>query len=257
MQDASERQALLNHTFYDTPLPNQIIFSGDATTFTVNLVRKLDTYGHISIDKTAIAMLLEALQSQLGIDQQQKIESFIDCIEENTHSSSVTLSIPDLPEPQNVEAREHIFISYASADRISFVDRLAKDLANVGYKVWVDNLDTKYGGIVGGMSWQQELANALNYSALVIFVITPDSIRSQWVQAELKRASESKRPIIGVIARPLMTKDDRDLFGNFHVGKQPFSDLHYRDFIKRGYDRGMHLLKSDIRKHFPNVSSEL
>lgn len=249
MQDAGMRQVILQPALYDTPLLNQIVFTGNASTFTVTLVQRLDKYGRVTKDKTAITAVLEALQGHVGWDQQEEIDALIDCAETGTGKGGATETIPDLPVPTNEKAKEHIFISYSSSDRVSFVDRLAKDLSEDGHKIWVDNLDEKYGGIIAGKPWQQELGNALNRAKMLIFVITPDSLRSVWVKAELKRAGEVGIPVIGVIARPLSTESDKALLTGIKVGSQQFSDLHYRDFTAMGYNRGITILKQDILKH--------
>lgn len=74
--------------------------------------------------------------------------------------------MPDLPATNNAAASEHLFISYSSADWVSFVDRLAQDLNDAGHSLWIDNLDARYDGILAGQPWQQELANALNRAEL-------------------------------------------------------------------------------------------
>jgi hypothetical protein len=250
MQNEGMRQAILQPALYDTPLLNQIVFSGDANTFTVMLVRKLDTFGRVTKDKTAVTAVLEALQGHVGWDQQEEIKELITCAEAGSKVvKDDTDDVPDLPQPTNEAAREHIFISYSSADRVSFVDRLAKDLSDAGHKIWVDNLNKKYGGIIAGKPWQQELANTLNRARLVIFIITPDSIRSKWVKAELKRAGETDRSVISVVARPLKSVEDQRLLGSIKVGNQTLSGLHYRDFTVTGYADGLDALKNDIHAH--------
>ncbi len=247
MLDPNERQVILRPALYDTPLLNQIMFSGNANTFTVLLVTELDRYGRVTRDKTALTAVLEALQGHVGWDRQEKIKELIACAETGTDIPHVDVAaIPDLPQASNDVEKNHIFISYSSTDRVSFVDRLAGDLVAFGHTVWVDNLDEKYGGIVAGKPWQQELANALNHAKLVVFVITPDSIRSKWVKAELKRAGETGLRVIGVIARPLRSAEDRSLLGHIQVGVHTMNDLHYHDFTQIGYEAGLKALLKDV-----------
>ena len=113
MQNEGMRQAVLQPALYDTPLLNQIVFSGDANTFTVMLVRKLDTFGRVTRDKTAITAVLEALQGHVGWDQQEEIKELIACAEAGSKVVKDDVDeVPDLPQPTNEAAREHIFISY-------------------------------------------------------------------------------------------------------------------------------------------------
>ena len=246
MQQEAMRQAILQPALYDTKLLNQIVFSGSADVFTVMLVSRLDMYGRVTKDKTAVTAVLEGLQGHVGWDQQEEIKALIECAEGSKKVVQDADSVPDLPAPTNEEAQEHLFISYSSVDRVSFVDRLAKDLNTAGHKVWVDNLDEKYGGIIGGQPWQQQLANALNRAKLVGFVITPDSVNSKWVKAEIKRAGLTNRPVIGVVARPLKTDEDKQALGAIKVGDKTMNDLHYRDFTATGYDAGLQKLLGDI-----------
>jgi TIR domain len=108
----------------------------------------------------------------------------------------------ELPAPTNLRSWDHIFISYWSNDRV-FVDYLANTLKTNGYPVWVDNLGPEFGGLRGGEEWQRALANAIHKAAVVVFVACPESLKSEWVNAEIRRALEEKRPLIPLIIRPL------------------------------------------------------
>ena len=93
-------------------------------------------------------------------------------------------------------------MSYWSSDR-AFVHHLASTLKTHGYPVWVDNLGPEYGGLRGGEKWQQALANAIHKAAVVVLAVCPESLKSDWVQAEIRRTLEEKRPLIPLIIRPL------------------------------------------------------
>ncbi|GEM_PF-2262330 len=251
MLDEGNRKSLITSAFFGTTLLHQINFAGNANTFTVLLVSKLVGFGTLDNGEFAITTLLRVIQNQLGSNQHQQIEELIVCIE--SEHRNMDEEVPDLPLAQNQVSRKHLFISYASVDRVSFVDRIASDLTEVGHLVWVDNLSSKYGGITGGKPWQQELADALNQAILVIFVITPDSLRSKWVRAELNRAGQIHRPVIGVVAHPITMSEDRKLLETIMIDDNPLTALQYRDFTELGYSKGFDLLKVDINRHINEI----
>ncbi len=150
-----------------------------------------------------------------------------------------------LPWPANTRADDHIFISYSSSDRVAIVDRLADDLNTAGFKVWVDNLDARYGGIVVGEDWKQSLANAINAAGAVVFVITPDSVQSAWCAAEIKRALESRKPLVPIMVRPLKTETEKAAFGALNIGH-----LHYLDFFSATYQGGLQHLQAALKAYF-------
>lgn len=242
------RQAILQTAWYGSPLLHQVNWTGNPQTFTVLAVNAALNFGEIEIGIPAIRTLLEGLRPQVGYDIQVKIDDILTRCFDGPGKHTTPAEIPLLPPARNAAGQTHLFISYASADRAAFVDRLAKDLTGAGYVMWVDNLGPQYNGITAGKAWQQELADALHQAALVIFVITPDSLRSVWCQAELHRAAEQNTPILPVLARPLKTEDN-DFLGQIQLGDKPLSDLQYRDFVTLGYDKGLEILLTDIVKH--------
>ena len=248
MDVPATRQAILETAWYGSPLLQQVNWTGNPQTFTTLAVKKAIDFGQIEKGVPAIRALLEGLRPQVGYDVQEKIDALLSSCFEDTSSAPTEITVPDLPPASNAVSKDHIFISYSSADRAAFVDRLAKDLTERDYSMWVDNLGPQYNGITAGKSWKQELADALNQAALVVFVITPDSIRSAWCQAELKRASEQNTPIIPVLARPIKG-DDYGIMDSIQVGDKPLSEIQYRDFVGLGYDKGLDVLLSDIEKH--------
>ncbi|MEL6408207.1 MAG: TIR domain-containing protein [Chloroflexota bacterium] len=244
MTTTSVRQDILTAAWYGTPLEYAIQWEGNPRTFTSLAVRKADTFGYIDKDLPALRALLESLRPQVGYDVQEKIdEIIIRCFEPPKPKTR-----PQLPSASNTPAKNHIFISYSSADRATFVDRVAKNLQEKGHTIWVDNLGPKYYGITAGKAWKQQLADALNQAKSVVFVITPDSLQSGWCQAELTRAHEQSTPIIPVLARPLDV-DARQLMSTIQLGDETLADKQYRDFTTLGYDRGFETLLDDIDKN--------
>ena len=83
-----------------------------------------------------------------------------------------------------------VFISYSRKD-LSFVKQLAADLGNAGYEVWYD-----VSGLRGGSRWRFEIEKAIRNSEFAIFVLSPNSIASEWVEREFLYSSNLKRKLI-------------------------------------------------------------
>ncbi|MBI3159070.1 MAG: toll/interleukin-1 receptor domain-containing protein [Chloroflexi bacterium] len=90
---------------------------------------------------------------------------------------------------------ERVFISYSRKD-LAFVKRLAADLEARGLAVWLDK-----GDIHPGAEWKQALEDAVAACAAFILVISPDSVKSPYVQQELALAKSGQRPIIPLFYR--------------------------------------------------------
>ncbi len=68
---------------------------------------------------------------------------------------------------------QSIFISYAPVDR-NFVQRLATDLRARNFRVWVDNRQIH----------SSQIQQAIDSCQVMLVVLSPDAVRSQWVQDE-------------------------------------------------------------------------
>ena len=88
-----------------------------------------------------------------------------------------------------------VFISYSRKD-LSFVEQLATDLKNAGFDVWYD-----VSSLRGGSRWRFEIENAIRNSQSTIFVLSPDSIASEWVEREFLFSSNLKRKLIPLMYR--------------------------------------------------------
>lgn len=75
-----------------------------------------------------------------------------------------------------------MFISYSSKDK-EFVERLAKSLNEKGVKVWWDKWEIKVGDSI-----IQKVSDGINQSAYLAAVLSPHSVKSDWVQRELGSA---------------------------------------------------------------------
>ncbi|MBT3190825.1 MAG: toll/interleukin-1 receptor domain-containing protein [Anaerolineae bacterium] len=114
-----------------------------------------------------------------------------------------------------------VFISDSRKD-LNFVEQLASDLKDAGLDVWYD-----LSGLEGGSRWSQEIEKAIRSSDHVLMVISPDSIKSKWVEEEFLLAGELKKNII-----PLHYKTSSIPFG--------YRTLHFISIQGKQYKQNFH-----------------
>jgi formylglycine-generating enzyme required for sulfatase activity len=154
----------------------------------------------------------------------------------NDDEEASVSSKPTLPRPSlSTKTRGHIFMSYSSKDR-AFVDRLAEDLRAHGHTVWID-----FEGIRGGEQWKQSIADGLHASRVVLLIVSPDSIASKWVEAEVETARQLEKTIIPLLLRPI---DDVKALPQPN-SRYVLTDIHYRDFT-HGYQQAFEQLLKDL-----------
>jgi hypothetical protein len=93
-----------------------------------------------------------------------------------------------------------IFLSYHRADdewTKRFVDALSKQ----GMEVWYDEI------IKAGETWREKLEEGLRQSRNIVFVVTPETARSNWMALELGAALALKKHLIPIVAEDTPLKD--------------------------------------------------
>lgn len=89
-----------------------------------------------------------------------------------------------------VEAPLNIFISYSSKDK-PFAIRLRDDLLAKGFHPWLDESELK-----GGQKWLDEIQKAIDRCHILLVVLTPDSLQSDYVQMEYRQALRKEKLVI-------------------------------------------------------------
>ena len=93
--------------------------------------------------------------------------------------------------------RPDVFLSYAREDSEFVEGRLAKALTERGKEVWIDTEDIR-----GGASdWRATVWAGIESAKVVVFVLTPDSLRSKVCGEEIQRAVELNKRIVPVLRR--------------------------------------------------------
>jgi hypothetical protein len=99
-------------------------------------------------------------------------------------------------------ADQRIFISYRSIEQ-DFALKLARDLLQAGYLVWMDRLH----GILPGDEWRHSLEQGVNHAAALLACLSCNYVDSTWCRRELQRADSLHKPIFPVLIGPVA--DDR------------------------------------------------
>jgi formylglycine-generating enzyme required for sulfatase activity len=95
-------------------------------------------------------------------------------------------------------AATRLFVSHSSQDNDwcrPFVAAMTG--ADPSLDVWYDEH-----GLSGGSAWVQTLQQELQSRDVVVLVLTPDSLASQWVQEEMQLALATRRTILPVMHKP-------------------------------------------------------
>jgi tetratricopeptide (TPR) repeat protein len=82
----------------------------------------------------------------------------------------------------------HVLISYSTKDS-DYANRLANDLRQRGFDVWIDNAKLR-----SSENWWEGIVRALNTASAVIVLMSPHSRKSRWVQRELTLADNWGKP---------------------------------------------------------------
>jgi len=116
-----------------------------------------------------------------------------------------------------------VFLSHTQADK-PFVEKLADHLKKLGVNVWFDKWEIKVGDSV---TWK--INDGIRENEFLAIVLSPDSIRSEWVKTELSAAwvrqmNTRKVSVLPILYRdceiPLILADRRyaDFRMGFHEG---------------------------------------
>jgi hypothetical protein len=92
-----------------------------------------------------------------------------------------------------------VFFSYSPADR-DFARQLAKEITNWGFRVWMSTDEL----LPGANPWL-EIGKALENSQALVILISPDSLKSEWLNSQLEYALGNEKfrdRVFPVLVRP-------------------------------------------------------
>src|SRR5579863_4378310 len=120
---------------------------------------------------------------------------------------------------------QQVFLSYSHKD-VEVMHRIRDDLHKVGLQVWVDeNLAP------GTPSWKSGIEIAIEDTATLVVLMSPDAKKSEWIEKELDYARTYGISIIPVLTRG----DERDAIPFDLISAQRLD-------MRTDYDTGIHHL---------------
>lgn len=124
----------------------------------------------------------------------------------------------------STDGREYdVFISHASEDKVSFVDKLVICLTDLGIKVWYDKTN-----ITWGDSFREKMDEGLRKARYGIVILSPDYIKDgkYWTKAELDaffqiESTTGKKALLPVWHH--LSKDEVVAFSPFIASRKALS----------------------------------
>src|SRR6516164_3050939 len=121
-----------------------------------------------------------------------------------------------------------VFISYSRKDSAAFADELVAGLELVGFAPFLDRHD-----IAAGEDWEARLGGLIAQSDTVVFVVSPEAVKSDRCVWEVDRTIELSKRLLPVIFKPVPEHDipkklNRLQFVRFDTGRgitRPLAEL--------------------------------
>ena len=110
-----------------------------------------------------------------------------------------------------------IFISYSRKDTTEFADELVAGLEVAGFDPFLDRED-----IAAGEDWEQRLGNLIEQADTIVFVISPEALRSKRCEWEIDKTLALSKRLLPVIFKTVSIDDI----------PEPLRRLQFVDFSK-------------------------
>ena len=122
----------------------------------------------------------------------------------------------------------HIFISYSRKD-IDFAQKIVDALAANNLDTWID-----WKSIPKGEDWEQEIYRGIEEADAFLFLISPDSVKSEMCNKEIAHAVKNNKRIVPIVIRdadaktiPIVVSKLNWIFCRYRIEK-PGYHYHYR-----------------------------
>lgn len=115
-----------------------------------------------------------------------------------------------------------VMISY-SHRRLDFANKIRNQLEQHHFTTWFDlNTDIK-SGIMGGTEWRNEIGFGIQNASVILCILTPEYVKSQWCLKELAFAKQCNVPVLAIQAVENLELS-KEL--EFHLYKRQFISMH-------------------------------
>src|SRR5215475_7307602 len=95
-----------------------------------------------------------------------------------------------------------VFVSYSRKDSAEFADELVAGLEYGGFAPFLDRHD-----IAAGEDWEARLGGLIAQSDTVVFVVSPEAVKSERCEWEVDRTLELSKRLLPVIFKPVPEQD--------------------------------------------------
>jgi formylglycine-generating enzyme required for sulfatase activity len=95
-----------------------------------------------------------------------------------------------------------VFISYSRRDSTDFIDELVAGLELAGFAPFLDRHD-----IAAGEKWEERLGGLIGQADTVVFVISPESVKSERCAWEVERTLEQSKRLLPIVFKPVPETD--------------------------------------------------
>src|SRR5262245_21384802 len=95
-----------------------------------------------------------------------------------------------------------VFISYSRADSTVFADELVAGLELVGFAPFLDRYD-----IAAGEDWEARRSGLIEQSDTVVFVVSPEAVKSERCVWEIDRAIDLSKRLLPVVFKTVREGD--------------------------------------------------
>jgi TIR domain len=95
-----------------------------------------------------------------------------------------------------------VFISYSRKDSVAFADELVAGLELAGFAPFLDRHD-----IAAGEDWEARLGGLIAQSDTVVFVVSPEAVKSERCVWEVDRTIELSKRLLPIIFKPVPEHD--------------------------------------------------
>jgi len=91
-----------------------------------------------------------------------------------------------------------VFVSYSRRDASAFAEELVAGLELAGFAPFLDRHD-----IVAGEDWEARLSGLIEHADTVVYVVSPESVKSERCEWEVNTALEKTKRILPVLFKPV------------------------------------------------------